>query len=334
MPKFLNDDRDARSAKLLQERQREMGLTMDSLAEVIEMLPVTSPRFINCVQPDVRNDDGSLVATRVVRGTPALCLGGFDLIRRMQNGRDEYSPTALAEHLRRYADFAGIIELDGEHDERRPTLWQTSVSSPRTSIAILMATMERVVDLSVVYNNFRPGPVPFWYLIGCSPWFKSLNNPSMLAMHLADQRFFQSIDLDVECDALNLDIYRTGAAWEDRWWSEVVMSMVRENRMIWPGKPIRLSIAAKVIDGSRLLPPATFKNDLDLARRALLQPGGHHADAIEWWEPNRPGQDHPFDVGWAHVEVWNQYVNEHERAGTNGTPATPTPTERAASASA
>lgn len=112
------------------------------------------------------------------------------------------------------------------------------------------------------------------------------------------------------------------------------MSMVRENRMIWPGKPIRLSIAAKVIDGSRLLPPATFKNDLDLARRALLQPGGHHADAIEWWEPNRPGQDHPFDVGWAHVEVWNQYVNEHERAGTNGTPATPTPTERAASASA
>ncbi len=91
MPKFLNDDRDARSAKLLQERQREMGLTMDSLAEVIEMLPVTSPRFINCVQPDVRNDDGSLVATRVVRGTPALCLGGFEAGLRStvgsENGR-------------------------------------------------------------------------------------------------------------------------------------------------------------------------------------------------------------------------------------------------------
>lgn len=285
----------------------------------------TGPRFINCVQPDVRDLEGRVVERQRVLGTPAICLGGFDLIRRMANGRNEYSPVALAENLERYKDFPGILEVDAEHDAAQPDLWQTSISHPRTSMPVLLATMERVVDLSVVYNAFRPGPVPFWYLIGSSNWFKNLNNARMRELHLADQRFFQSIHLDAECDAINLDIYRTGAAWEDAWWPQVVMHMVSVNRAIWPGKPIRLSLAANTVgegDLHRMLAPWTFKADLDLARKALAQAESHENDAIEWWEPNTPGQRFPFDYGWAHVEVWNTYVREH---GASETPPLSTP---------
>lgn len=269
-------------------------------------------RFINAVQADVKDRGGMPRPTRALLGEAAICLGGFELVRVADEStlRRAYSPQALAEHLERLREWNGLVQVDAEWDANDPELWQTSLTHPRTTPQALARTMATIVDLSVVYTAMRAGPCPFWYLVGASPYYKSLGNANALSLHTQDQRHLASLGLDAECDAMNLDAYRVGQAWEDPWQPAIIAEMVRVNRELWPQTPITISLCCTTIHG-RALTTAQLKADLDACRKALAR-DGHPRNAIELWEGVH---DTPAAAtAPPYLDLWNTYVVEHSAA--------------------
>lgn len=274
-------------------------------------------KFINAVQPDVKDRSGTPRETRTLLGEPSICLGGFELIRDGTSRDREYSPLALAEHLERLERWPGLVEIDAEWDKNDPELWQTSLTHPATVPEALTRTMRTVVDLSVVYSAWRPGPAPFWYLLGASPYYKNLGNANARALHTQDQLHFAGIGIEVECERMSLDAYRGGHSWEDRWQPDIIAAMIRVNREIWPEHPITISLCCRTTDNRKSLTVTQLKADLDACRKLLAQ-DGHADNAIELWEGVHEAPATATSL--PYVDLWNSYVREHGAATPSASP--------------